>query len=79
MTNIALGGTWHVHFGGYANEIAADKRCHITVLWDDNEENGRAAGVLAEREGELCSNGGGDRWQEREGGGGGWVRGGTVG
>ena len=25
------------------NEIAADKRCRITVLWDDNEENGRAA------------------------------------
>ena len=43
MTNIALAGTWHVHFGGYANEIAADDRCRITVLWDDNEETGRAA------------------------------------
>ena len=43
MINIALAGTWHVHFGGYADGIAADKRCRITVLWDDNEENGRAA------------------------------------
>ena len=43
MINVALVGTWHVHFGGYADEIAADNRCRITVLWDDNEEKGRAA------------------------------------
>ena len=49
MTNVALASTWHVHFGGYADEIAADNRCRITVLWDDNEEKGRAGGPSGER------------------------------
>ena len=43
MINIGLAGTWHVHFGGYANELAADSRCRITALWDNNEAAGKAA------------------------------------
>lgn len=41
MINVALVGTWHVHFEGYANEIAADPNCKITVLWDNDEEKGK--------------------------------------
>ena len=43
MINVALIGTWHVHFGGYANAVAADSRCRITVLWDPDAEAGKAA------------------------------------
>ncbi|MBQ7638442.1 MAG: Gfo/Idh/MocA family oxidoreductase [Clostridia bacterium] len=43
MTNIALVGTWHVHFNGYAGEIARDPRCRITALWDPDENAGSEA------------------------------------
>ncbi|MBQ2774478.1 MAG: Gfo/Idh/MocA family oxidoreductase [Clostridia bacterium] len=43
MKNIALVGTWHVHFEGYANTIAQDERCRITALWDPDETAGKAA------------------------------------
>ena len=41
MKNIALIGTWHVHFKGYADTIAKDDRCRITVLWDPDEKAGK--------------------------------------
>lgn len=40
MINIALAGTWHVHFRGYADAIKADPRCKITALWDPDEDAG---------------------------------------
>ena len=42
MINIALIGTWHVHFNGYAKEIQNDGRCRITALWDPDPETGKA-------------------------------------
>ena len=41
MVNVALIGTWHVHFGGYAKAVAANPNCKITVLWDPDETIGR--------------------------------------
>ena len=41
MINVALVGTWHVHFGGYARDIQSDSRCRITALWDNDTENGK--------------------------------------
>ncbi|HBL40150.1 MAG TPA: gfo/Idh/MocA family oxidoreductase, partial [Ruminococcaceae bacterium] len=41
MINVALVGTWHVHFSGYANAIANNNDCHISVLWDAEEERGK--------------------------------------
>lgn len=43
MINIALAGTWHVHFKGYATEAAKNENCNIVALWDNNIENGKAA------------------------------------
>ena len=43
MLNVALIGTWHVHFEGYARQIAANPQCRITALWDPDP----AAGVKA--------------------------------
>lgn len=43
MINVALIGTWHVHFNGYAREIQNDGRCRITALWDPDPENGKEA------------------------------------
>lgn len=43
MINVALVGTWHVHFRGYADHIAANPNCKITVLWDNDIEAGKAA------------------------------------
>ncbi len=43
MINIALVGTWHVHFKGYATEAAKNENCRIVALWDNNTENGKAA------------------------------------
>lgn len=43
MIRFALLGTWHVHFGGYAREIARDERCRITALWDTDPAVGAAA------------------------------------
>lgn len=43
MIHVALIGTWHVHFGGYANAVARDPRCRVTVLWDPDPVAGKAA------------------------------------
>lgn len=43
MINIALVGTWHVHFDGYASHAASRKECRITALWDPDENAGRKA------------------------------------
>ena len=43
MINVALIGTWHVHFNGYAREIRDDGRCRITALWDPDPEKGKEA------------------------------------
>lgn len=43
MINVALVGTWHVHFGGYANAIRNNPNCKITALWDNNIESGKKA------------------------------------
>ena len=34
MINVALLGTWHVHFRNYAGEAAKNEHCKITALWD---------------------------------------------
>ncbi len=39
MINVALVGTWHVHFEGYANTIKDNPLCKITAIWDNNKEN----------------------------------------
>lgn len=41
MINVALVGTWHVHFEGYANAIQRNPICNITALWDTDEESGK--------------------------------------
>ena len=43
MLKIALIGTWHVHFNGYAKQFAAREDCKITCLWDPDEALGKAA------------------------------------
>lgn len=43
MINVALVGTWHVHFDGYARQVAARKECKITALWDVDRETGEKA------------------------------------
>ena len=43
MVNVALVGTWHVHFNGYARAVAKNENCRITALWDPSPEAGRAA------------------------------------
>lgn len=43
MVNVALAGTWHVHFWGYANAVANNPDCRITALWDPDEKTGREA------------------------------------
>lgn len=40
MINIALVGTWHVHFEGYAKTVENNPLCNITALWDNNKESG---------------------------------------
>lgn len=40
MINVALVGMWHVHFKGYADHLASDPGCRITVLWDNDPANG---------------------------------------
>jgi len=39
MINVALIGTWHVHFEGYANTIQNNPLCKITTIWDNNKES----------------------------------------
>ncbi len=43
MINIALVGTWHVHFDGYARMLEKNEKCKITCLWDDNNKKGKDA------------------------------------
>ncbi|MCL2514241.1 MAG: Gfo/Idh/MocA family oxidoreductase [Oscillospiraceae bacterium] len=43
MLNIALVGAWHVHFHGYAKNVAGRIDCKITALWDDDPARGSAA------------------------------------
>ena len=40
MINVALVGTWHVHFEGYAKSIATSPLCKITSIWDPDPEKG---------------------------------------
>lgn len=41
MVNVALVGTWHVHFEGYANAIQSSPLCKITAIWDNDETTGK--------------------------------------
>lgn len=41
MKNIALVGTWHVHFEGYANTIKDNPHCKITAIWDNDKESAK--------------------------------------
>ena len=43
MINIALVGTWHVHFDGYAHEALTNGNCRFTALWDPDKEAGAKA------------------------------------
>lgn len=43
MIKVALVGTWHVHFEGYARWVEADPRCVITALWDPDPAAGAQA------------------------------------
>lgn len=43
MLKVALAGAWHVHFEGYALQVALREDCLITALWDSDCERGRAA------------------------------------
>lgn len=43
MINIALAGTWHVHFNGYATAAKNRPECKITALWDPDAKAGAAA------------------------------------
>ena len=43
MINIALIGTWHVHFRNYASDAAKNPDCRITALWDPDPAAGRTA------------------------------------
>ena len=40
MINVALVGTWHVHFEGYARAVENSPFCKITALWDNDLVNG---------------------------------------
>ena len=41
MINVALVGTWHVHFHGYAKEVESNPNCKITALWDNDITKGK--------------------------------------
>ena len=43
MLQIAMIGTWHVHFKGYAEDISKRKDCRITVIWDHDEARAKEA------------------------------------
>lgn len=43
MLQVALVGTWHVHFDQYAEEISGREDCKVTALWDDDPERGGKA------------------------------------
>ena len=40
MLNAAMLSKWHVHAGGYANELKKSGKVDIKVVWDDNVERG---------------------------------------
>lgn len=40
--NIAMISSWHVHARGYANDFMAIPDCHITAVWDENPDAGKA-------------------------------------
>ena len=42
MLNIGLISKWHVHAGGYANQLKHDERVKIAAVWDENPERGAA-------------------------------------
>ena len=43
MLQIAMIGTWRVHFKGYAEDISKRKDCRITVIWDHDEARAKEA------------------------------------
>lgn len=43
MLNIALVGTWHVHFDQYANEIKNNPNCKVWGVWDPDFNKARDA------------------------------------
>ena len=42
MLNAAMLSKWHVHAGGYANELRKSGKVAIKAVWDDNVERGSA-------------------------------------
>ena len=40
MLNAAMLSKWHVHAGGYANELKKSGKVAIKAVWDDNVERG---------------------------------------
>ena len=42
MLNIGLISKWHVHAGGYANQLKEDARVKITAVWDEDPARGAA-------------------------------------
>ena len=40
MLNAAMLSKWHVHAGGYANELKKSGKVDIKVVWDDDVESG---------------------------------------
>ena len=40
MLNAAMLSKWHVHAGGYANELKKSGKVDIKVVWDDDVERG---------------------------------------
>lgn len=42
MLKVAMLSKWHVHAGGYANELIASGKVQITAVWDEDTERGEA-------------------------------------
>lgn len=42
MVNLALIGAWHVHTEGFVREALHTGLANLTVVWDDDEERGKA-------------------------------------
>lgn len=40
MLKVAMLSKWHVHAGGYANELLRSGKVEITAVWDDDEARG---------------------------------------
>lgn len=56
MLNVAMLSKWHVHAGGYANELKKSGKVDIKAVWDDNIERGSkwASDIGAEFEPDLA-------------------------